>query len=271
MERFQAGDHVVVAFVPACGRCRPCQQGRAALCESGGAANAAGTLLSGARRLHDAGGDPLHHHLGVSAFADHAVVAAESAIGIPADVPFELAALLAAPCSPGSASSCTPLTSRPAIRSRCSGLGGVGMAAVLGARLGAQAIIAVDAVASKLRGSYLGSSVPRRDIPRCIDHYGDGQLPVKQLLTHRLALDDINAGFDHLHRGEAVRQVVVFAEAAGGEAASDPQPVAATRYWDRWMYSPRAPPTTSPLRSTGSPRSRVSVGQPLTAIPSNGV
>jgi Zn-dependent alcohol dehydrogenase len=93
VERFQAGDHVVVAFVPACGECRPCRQGRAALCEPGAAANTAGTLLSGARHLHDAAGDPLHHHLGVSAFADHAVVAAESAIGIPDELPFELGAL----------------------------------------------------------------------------------------------------------------------------------------------------------------------------------
>ena len=61
-----------------------------------------------------------------------------------------------------------------------------------------------------LRGSYLGSSVPVRDVPRFIDHYRDGQLPVEQLLTHRLTLEEINEGFDRLARGEAVRQVVVF-------------------------------------------------------------
>ena len=47
VERFAAGDRIAVAFVPACGGCRPCQQGRAALCEPGAAANGAGTLLSG--------------------------------------------------------------------------------------------------------------------------------------------------------------------------------------------------------------------------------
>ena len=61
-----------------------------------------------------------------------------------------------------------------------------------------------------LKGSYLGSSVPRRDIPRFIDHYRQGRLPVEQLLSHHLELDDINAGFDRLARGEAVRQVIVF-------------------------------------------------------------
>ena len=50
---FATGDHVVLAFVPACGECEPCRAGRSALCEPGAAANAAGTLLGGERRLHD--------------------------------------------------------------------------------------------------------------------------------------------------------------------------------------------------------------------------
>src|SRR3989454_7552599 len=46
----KAGDHVVLAFVPSCGSCIPCMEGRPALCEPGARANLAGTLLSGARR-----------------------------------------------------------------------------------------------------------------------------------------------------------------------------------------------------------------------------
>ena len=65
----RVGDHVVTAFVPSCGHCEPCEIGRPALCEPGAASNGAGTLLSGARRLHRAGAD-LNHHLGVSAFAE---------------------------------------------------------------------------------------------------------------------------------------------------------------------------------------------------------
>jgi alcohol dehydrogenase len=70
--------------------------------------------------------------------------------------------------------------------------------------------VSLTAEERTLRGSYLGSSVPLRDVPRFIAHYRDGQLPVEQLLTHRLGLDEINEGFDRLARGEAVRQVVVF-------------------------------------------------------------
>src|SRR5690606_24285246 len=54
------GDHVVFAFMPACGHCLPCRTGRPALCENGAQANTAGCLLSGARRFSNARG-PLHH------------------------------------------------------------------------------------------------------------------------------------------------------------------------------------------------------------------
>src|SRR6476620_1669820 len=47
----EAGDHVVMIFVPSCGHCIPCMSGRPALCEPGAAANTSGTLLSGQRRL----------------------------------------------------------------------------------------------------------------------------------------------------------------------------------------------------------------------------
>ena len=42
-----SGDHVVLVFVPSCGHCAPCAEGRPALCEPGAAANTAGTLLTG--------------------------------------------------------------------------------------------------------------------------------------------------------------------------------------------------------------------------------
>ena len=87
------GDHVVFVFVPSCGHCEPCTEGRPALCEPGAAANTAGTLLSGAHRLHRSDGTPVHHHLGVSAFADYAVVSRRSLVKIDAELPFEEAAL----------------------------------------------------------------------------------------------------------------------------------------------------------------------------------
>jgi alcohol dehydrogenase len=61
-----------------------------------------------------------------------------------------------------------------------------------------------------LKGSYLGSCVPRRDIDRYVALYRAGRLPVDQLLTGRLSLDQINEGFDRLARGEAIRQIITM-------------------------------------------------------------
>jgi alcohol dehydrogenase len=65
-----------------------------------------------------------------------------------------------------------------------------------------------------LKGSYLGSGVPGRDIPRFLALHKQGRLPVERLMTHKIALDDINEGFDRLHKGQAIRQVIGF-EGAG--------------------------------------------------------
>jgi alcohol dehydrogenase len=61
-----------------------------------------------------------------------------------------------------------------------------------------------------LRGSYIGSAVPRRDIPRYISLYRQGKLPIDRLMTKRLSLSELNAGFDDLADGKVARQVAVM-------------------------------------------------------------
>jgi alcohol dehydrogenase len=289
---FEAGDHVVLTFVPACGTCAPCLAGRPALCEPGARANAAGELLTGGRRWRR-DGEALHHHLGVSSFADHVVVAAASAVQVDPALPFDVAALFGCAVVTGVGAVVNAGGVQPGQSVAVFGLGGVGLAAVLGAlEAGAGAVIGVDPVPAKrelarslgattppgdaddaveavraltggganvvvetvgsehvlaqayaathrggttvtvglpdpsrlltipavglvveertLRGSYMGSAVPRRDVPRLVEQYRAGRLPVDRLLTHRLALEDVNEGFDRLAAGEAVRQAIVF-------------------------------------------------------------
>ena len=285
------GDHVVAAFVPSCGHCIPCATGRPALCEPGLRANTAGTLLSGERRLHDRAGE-VHHHLGVSGFAQHAVLAGNSLVRVPSDLPFAEAALFGCAVITGVGAVVNTAAMPHGASAAVVGLGGVGLAALLAARmLDAEHIVAVDmnerklAVARELgatatvnaadpdaadrireitsggvacafemagstralelayritarggttvsaglphpsqqfsvqhvslvaeertlKGSYLGSCVPSRDIPRYIEWYRAGRLPVDRLLSERLRLDDINAAFDRLAAGESIRQVV---------------------------------------------------------------
>ena len=61
-----------------------------------------------------------------------------------------------------------------------------------------------------IKGSYIGTCVPSRDLPRYIDLYRAGKLPVNKLMSGKMKLDEINEGFDLLHEGKAVRQVITF-------------------------------------------------------------
>ena len=61
-----------------------------------------------------------------------------------------------------------------------------------------------------MKGSYLGSSIPSRDIPRYIALYEAGRLPVDRLLTSTVALGDLNEAFDTLAAGASIRQVLLF-------------------------------------------------------------
>jgi alcohol dehydrogenase len=71
-------------------------------------------------------------------------------------------------------------------------------------------VVSLVAEERTLKGSYIGTSVPGRDIPRYIGLYREGRLPVDRLMSGTIALDDINAGFDRLDRGEVVRLVVTM-------------------------------------------------------------
>lgn len=293
VEDLTAGDHVVMVFVPSCGHCLPCAEGRPALCEPGAAANGAGTLLSGKRRLHRHGTE-VHHHLGVSAFAEYATVSRRSLVKIDKDLPLEEAALFG--CAVLTGVGAVINTAKVAAGSSVAvvGLGGVGLSSLLGAvAVGARRVVAVDLSDEKLglarqlgatdtfnagsanaieeirsatgggvefafemagsvhamelaykitrrggttvtaglpppdasfalpqvnlvaeertvKGSYIGTCVPSRDLPRYIELYRRGRLPVDRLMSGRLKLEEINLGFDRLHEGKAVRQVVAF-------------------------------------------------------------
>lgn len=147
---FAPGDQVVFAFVPSCGHCAPCASGRAALCEPGAAANVAGTLLSGAKRWHG-GTQALNHHLGVSGFAEMTVVSARSAVRIAPALPPQIAALFGCAVMTGVGAVINTAQVRAGESVAIFGLGGVGLAALLGAvAAGATPVVAIDVVPEKL-------------------------------------------------------------------------------------------------------------------------
>jgi alcohol dehydrogenase len=129
----RAGDHVVAAFVPCCRTCEPCTTGRPALCEPGFRANSAGTLLSGSRRLHR-GEQNVYHHLGVSAFAEYATMARQSLVKVDDGLSFDEAAVFGCAVLTGVGAVTNTVQPAPGSSMAVIGLGGVGLAALLGAR-----------------------------------------------------------------------------------------------------------------------------------------
>jgi alcohol dehydrogenase len=294
VDDLKPGDHVVMVFRPMCGVCESCQVGRPALCGPGGESNASGSLLGGYKRLRAAGGGPMNHHLGVSAFAQHAVASRRSMVKVDSSLPFDEAALFGCAVMTGAGAVLNTARCEAGAHIGVVGLGGVGFSSLLaGKAIGARSLIAVDMLDSKLelakqlgataciradapdvidqikaltgggvdyafemagsvpalelayritrrggttvtaglphpekkwplqavsliaeertvKGSYVGSCVPSRDIPRFVTMYQQGHLPVDALLSERLQLSEINEGFDRLARGEAIRQVVVM-------------------------------------------------------------
>jgi alcohol dehydrogenase len=60
-----------------------------------------------------------------------------------------------------------------------------------------------------VKGNYIGSCVPIRDVPRYVELYRQGRLPVDRLLSERVRLDELNEAFDRLASGRTIRQVLV--------------------------------------------------------------
>ncbi|NQU72959.1 MAG: alcohol dehydrogenase catalytic domain-containing protein [Rhodospirillales bacterium] len=290
---FEIGDHVVMMFVASCGKCRFCVEGRPALCEPGRGANIKGSMLRGGTRISQNGED-INHMLGVSCFAEHAVVSRESVLRVDKDLPLAEAALFGCAVVTGVGAVLNTANMRAGSTVAVVGLGGVGLNALMAARLaGAARIIAIDLLDDKLdlasrlgatethnaaaeglvrnifkatgggvdyafetagavkalelafaitrtggttisaglpdrdarmqlpaavlmlgertlKGSFMGSAVPARDIPAYIELYRQGRLPVDQLMSERIGLEDLNTAFDRLADGVSIRQVLVF-------------------------------------------------------------
>ena len=146
------GDHVVLSFVPACGRCRWCAIGRSNFCDLG--ANA----LVGSRfadptdfRLHLAdSGEPVGQMAGISTFCEHTTVSVDSVVKVPDDLPMTSLCLLSCGVGTGWGSAVNDAGIAPGDTVIVMGIGGVGIHAVQGAaHKGATTVIAVDPQAWK--------------------------------------------------------------------------------------------------------------------------
>ncbi len=146
----KVGDHVVFSFMPICGHCMPCMTARPALCENGAAANNKGVLLGDGMRLYKQQ-QKIHHHMGVSGFADYAVVSRRSVVAIDKSLPFDIAALFGCAVMTGVGAVINTAKIQLGQTVLITGLGGVGFSALLGAlAAGASKVIVADLNKDKL-------------------------------------------------------------------------------------------------------------------------
>jgi NDMA-dependent alcohol dehydrogenase len=143
------GDHVITSFVPACGRCLACATGHQNLCVNAQFLTTGQMIGSGGRRVH-ARGQEISAMALLGTFSTHMVVNEASLVQIDGDLPLDLAALIACGVTTGWGSAVHVGRVRPGETVVVVGVGGLGAAAVQGARLaGADQIIAVDPVPFK--------------------------------------------------------------------------------------------------------------------------
>jgi S-(hydroxymethyl)glutathione dehydrogenase/alcohol dehydrogenase len=142
------GDHVVMSFLPACGRCKPCARGMSNLCDLG-AYLMSGAQLDGTYRVHARGHD-VSQLLLIGTFAEYTVVPTASVVKVEDDVPLDKAALLGCGVTTGYGSVVRTAQTQAGDTVVVMGIGGVGISAVQGARIaGARSIIAIDPVEFK--------------------------------------------------------------------------------------------------------------------------
>ncbi|MHC5012460.1 MAG: Zn-dependent alcohol dehydrogenase [Planctomycetota bacterium] len=287
---FTPGDHVIGCLTSWCGVCKFCTGGRPYLCPT----QYTGRPLGSESRLKAKDGSDIMQFANLSSFAEKMLCPERSLVKIRDDMPLDRASLIGCGVTTGLGAALNTVNMRAGSSVVVIGCGGVGLAALQGARItGAGKIIAVDAqpwkfdIARKLgatdcidatdgdpvaavheltgggadfvfeciglvptvqqaiamtgrggtsvlvgvvpmqevvpisaadltlqeknvTGSYMGSNRFRFDMPNYVDFYLDGRLKLDEMISSRIALDDVNDAFDHMKKGDVARQVIVF-------------------------------------------------------------
>jgi len=287
----QPGDHVILMVAITCGKCSLCLSGKPTLCVENLPIQMMATLPGGGLRLHK-GEQAINHLFGLACFAEKVVVHERSAVKIREDAPLDVVCLLGCGTSTGIGAAINSTKAKPGDSIAIFGCGGVGMSAVMGAKLVGAKVIAIDTLDSKLEkakelgadyvinasqddpqvkipeilgqgadyaiefigkvdvmaqalncirgggllviagmpalvdmltvpafqfllgktitGTVQGDIVAPVDIPRYIDLFMAGKLPIDKLITRTYKLEDINEAFEALEKGEVIRSVIKF-------------------------------------------------------------
>ena len=191
----QVGDHVVMSFIPSCGRCRPCASGHQNLCDLGRHLMLGTPIANGIHRMR-AKGQGLAPMSLVGCFASHQVLHEASVIKIDPDIGLDKAALVSCGVATGWGSAVHTARVEPGDVVVVVGVGGIGSNAVQGARnAGARAIVAVDPVELKRQSAQrFGATHTASDVFGAYSLVNDltrGELADSAIITTDVARGDL--------------------------------------------------------------------------------
>jgi S-(hydroxymethyl)glutathione dehydrogenase / alcohol dehydrogenase len=142
----EEGDHVILAFIPACGECPPCMKGFRSLCDRGALLLGGKAIADGTSRIHTGTHEVSPMNL-LGTFAPYMTVHKDSVVKIDKDIPFETAAIMGCAVPTGFGSATNVAQVAPGETVVIVGVGGIGMSALQGAVIsGAKTVIAIDPV-----------------------------------------------------------------------------------------------------------------------------
>ena len=140
----EEGDHVILAFIPACGECPPCLKGFRSLCDRGAVLLGGKAIADGTSRVHAGTAEVSPMNL-LGTFAPYMTVHKDSVVKIDKDIPFETAAIMGCAVPTGFGSATNVAQVQPGETVVIVGVGGIGMSALQGAAIsGARNVIAID-------------------------------------------------------------------------------------------------------------------------------
>ncbi|HZT65726.1 MAG TPA: NDMA-dependent alcohol dehydrogenase [Acidimicrobiales bacterium] len=194
----QEGDHVVLGFIPSCGRCRMCSTGRQNLCDLGAMLMGGVALADQTHRFKTASGQGVGTMCLLGTFSPYTVVHESSVIKIEDDIPLDKAALVGCGVTTGWGSAVYAAEVQPGDTVVVVGIGGIGANVVQGAKLaGARYIVAVDPVEFKReQAQAFGATHTAESIDKAFSLVNDitwGQLADKAIITTGVATGDLIA------------------------------------------------------------------------------
>ncbi|EMK6670087.1 S-(hydroxymethyl)glutathione dehydrogenase/class III alcohol dehydrogenase [Vibrio fluvialis] len=140
----EVGDHVIPLYTAECGECKFCKSGKTNLCSAVRATQGKGLMPDGTTRFYK-DGEPIFHYMGCSTFSEYTVLPEISLAKVNKEAPLEEICLLGCGVTTGMGAVMNTAKVKKGDTVAIFGLGGIGLSAIIGARMvGASRIIGID-------------------------------------------------------------------------------------------------------------------------------